>query len=121
MRLLRDELAYRQILEDFVAQRLDAGTFILRFQKLWDGDRAEGIDGVRAMQRAMTGQAGFYGFLDSVNTLCATYVRSLAPGGEYRVSERQFRQEVDGMMGRQDRSQSGVRPGYWRDGQRHLL
>ena len=98
MRLLRDEQAYRQVLDDFVAQRLDARHFILRFRKLWDCDRAEGVEGVLAMQRADPGLAGFYGFLDSVSALCATYMRNLPPGGGYRVSEEQFRKEIEGMV-----------------------
>ncbi len=122
MKLLQDEQAYRQIVDDFVARRLDAGNFIARFQKLWDCDRAEGIAGVLAMQRAKSGLAGLYGFLDSVGALCATYVRSLSKDCGYRVSEEQFRKEIAGMMSSwPDPSRSDLRQGYWRDGQRHLI
>ena len=122
MKLLRDEQAYRQIVDDFVARRLDAGNFIVRFQKLWDCDRAEGIAGVLAMQRSKSGLAGLYGFLDSVSALCATYLRNLLPTGGYRVSEEQFRKEIEGMVRAwPDPSQSDVRPGHWRDGQHHLF
>jgi len=98
MKLLRDEQAYRQVVDDFVARRLDAGHFILRFRKLWDCDRAEGVADVLAMQRAKSGLAGLYGFLDSVSALCATYARNLPPSGGYRVSEEQFRKEIEGMV-----------------------
>jgi hypothetical protein len=98
MRLLRDEQAYSQILHDFVAQRLDGRNFILRFQKLWDCDRAEGVEGVLAMQRARSGLAGLYGFLDSVHALCAIYVHNLPAESGYRVSEEQFRKEIASLM-----------------------
>ncbi len=98
MKLLRDEQAYRQIVDDFVATRVDARNFILRFQKLWDCDRAEGVDGVLAMQHAKSGLAGLYGYLDSVSALCTTYLRNLSPSGGYRVSEEQFRKEIEGMV-----------------------
>jgi Bacterial self-protective colicin-like immunity len=122
MKLLRDEQAYRRLLNDFVAQQLDARNFTQRFRKLWDCDRAEGIAGVLAMQGAKSGQAGLYGFLDSVSALCTTYVHHLPPSSGYRVSEEQFRKEVEGMVRAwPDPSQSDVRAGYWHDGQRHLL
>jgi len=122
MKLLRDEQAYRQLLNDFVAQQLDARNFTQRFRRLWDCDRAEGIAGVLAMQGAKSGQAGLYGFLDSVSALCAAYVRNLPTGGGYRVSEEQFRKEIEGMVRAwPDPWQSDVRQGYWREGQRHLF
>ena len=122
MKLLRDEQAYRQIVDDFVARRLDAGHFILRFRRLWDCDRAEGVEGVRAMQRARPGLAGLYGFLDSVSALCTAYGRCLPADGGYRVSEEQFRKEIEGMASAwPDPSRSEVRQGHLRDGQRHLF
>ena len=122
MKLLRDEQAYRQIVVDFVAKRLDARNFILCFQKLWDCDRAEGVGSVLAMQHAKSGLAGFYGFLDSVSALCTTYGRCLPADGGYRVSEEQFRKEIEGMVSAwPDPSRSEVRQGHLRDGQRHLF
>ena len=122
MKLLRDEQAYRQIVDDFVAKRLDAQDFILRFRKLWDCDRAEGVAGVLAMQRAKPGPAGLYGFLDSVSALCTTYRRCLPADGGYRVSEEQFRKEIEGMVSAwPSPSQSNARQGHLRDGQRHLF
>ncbi len=122
MKLLRDEQAYRQIVDDFVAKRIDARNFILRFQKLWDCDRAEGVDGVLAMQRAESGLAGLYGFLDSIGALCATYRRCLPADGGYRVSEEQFRKEIEGMVSAwPNPSRSEVLPGHVREGRRHLF
>ena len=97
MRLLRDEQAYRQLLNDFVGLRLDTSTFLARWRHLWQCDGAEGIDGVIAMKGAAPGQAGLYGLLDSVDTLCESYARSVPDGCGYRVSAEQFRKEIDGM------------------------
>ena len=122
MKLLKDEQAYRQIMDDFVAKRLDARDFILRFQKLWDCDRAEGVDGVLAMQHAESGLAGLYGFLDSVSALCSTYGHCLPADGGYRVSEEQFRKEIEAMVSAwQDASRPEAVQSHSRDGQRHLL
>lgn len=122
MKLLRDEKAYRQVADDFVARRLDARDFIAHFQKLWDCDRAEGVTGVLAMQRAMSGLPGLYGVLDSVSALCSTYVRNLPPGAGYRVSEEQFRKEIEAMLSRwPDTLQTEGQLGHWRDGQHHLF
>jgi len=122
MKLLKDEQAYRQIMDDFVAKRLDARDFILRFQKLWDCDRAEGVGSVLAMQHAEPGLAGLYGFLDSVSALCTTYRRCLPVDGGYRVSEEQFRKEIEGMLSSwQDLSRPEALQPHSRDGQRDLL
>ncbi len=122
MRLLRDEQAYRQIVDDFVARRQDARNFVLRFRKLWDCDRAEGVDGVLGMQHAKSGLAGLYGFLDSVSALCTTYMRCLPADGGYRVSEEQFRKEIEGMVTAwPDPSRSEGLQGQRRDGQHHLF
>ena len=94
MRLLHDEQAYRRVLGDFVASRLDAGAFILRFRHLWKCDGVAGVDRVPAIPGTVPAQPGLYGVLDSVNALCATYTRGLPPGCDYRVSEEQFRKEV---------------------------
>jgi hypothetical protein len=97
MRLLRDEQAYRRILDDFVAQRLSAAAFIARLRHLWRCDGAEGIDSVVATSGDRLGQAGFYGVLDAVHTLCETYATNLPSGHGYRVSEEQFRKEVESL------------------------
>ena len=122
MKLLRDEQAYRQIVDDFVARRQDARSFVLHFLRLWDGDRAEGVDDVLEMQHAESGLTGLYGFLDSVGALCTTYRRCLPEDGGYRVSEEQFRKEIEGMMTAwPDPSRSESPLGHWRDGQHHLF
>ena len=98
MRLIRDEEAYFQILDDFVAQRVSASVFIARFRHQWQCDGAEGIASVLAMSGASHNQAGLYGLLDSIDTLCRTYVNNLPSGCGYRVSEEQFRKEVESLV-----------------------
>jgi hypothetical protein len=74
MRLIRDQQAYRGILDDFVAQRLDASGFIHRFRHLWRCDCADGIDGFLAARSANDDQAGLYGFRSTpcAKPMCAT-------------------------------------------------
>jgi len=97
MRLIRDEQAYFRILDDFVAQRVSAAVFIARFRHQWQCDGAEGIDSLQAMSGAPHNQAGLYGLLDSIDSLCGTYARNLPSGSGYRVSEEQFRKEVESL------------------------
>jgi len=97
MRLLRDEQAYFQILDDFVTKRVSAAAFIARFRHQWQCDGAEGIDSVLAMSRAPHNQAGLYGRLASIDSLCRTYAHNLPSGCGYRVSEEQFRKEVESL------------------------
>ena len=97
MRLIRDEQAYFRILDDFVAQRVSAAVFIARFRHQWQCDGAEGIDSVQSMIGAPHNQAGLYGLLDSIDSLCTTYAHNLPSGCGYRVSEEQFRKEVESM------------------------
>jgi len=97
MRLIRDEQAYFRILGDFVAQRVGAAAFIARFRQQWQCDDAEGIDSLLAMSGAPHNQAGLYGLLDSIDTLCRTYAHNLPSGCGYRVSEEQFRKEVESL------------------------
>ena len=94
MRLIRDEQAYFQTLCDFVEGRVGAAVFMTRFRHLWDGDGAAGVDSVLAMSAAPNNQAGLYGQLDSIETLCQAFARNLPSGAGYRVSEEQFRKEV---------------------------
>ena len=107
MRLIRDEEAYFQILDDFVAQRVSASVFIARFRHQWQCDGAEGIASVLAMSGASHNQAGLYGLLDSIDTLCRTYVHNLPSGCGYRVSEEQFRKEVESLTETLPHSGSG--------------
>jgi len=97
MRLLRDEQAYFRILGDFVAGRVSAAVFIARFRHQWQCDGAEGIDSVLAMSGAPQNQAGLYGRLASIDSLCRTYAHNLPSGCGYRVSEEQFRKEVESL------------------------
>jgi len=97
MKLIRDERAYRGILDDFVAQRISASVFVPRFRNLWHLDQAVGIDSVQPMSGARVNTAGLYGLLDSIDSLCNTYVHNLPAGCGYRVSEEQFRKEIESM------------------------
>jgi len=97
MRLIRDEQAYFRILDDFVAQRVNAAVFIARFRHQWQCDGAEGVVSVLAMTGASHDRAGLYGLLDSIDRLCRTYERNLPSGCGYRVSEEQFRKEVESL------------------------
>jgi hypothetical protein len=97
MRLIRDEQAYFRILGDFVARRVSAAVFIARFRHQWQGDGAEGFASARAMSGAPHNQAGLYGLLDSIDSLCGTYADNLPSGCGYRVSEEQFRKEVESL------------------------
>jgi hypothetical protein len=93
MTLIRDEQAYFRMLDDFVARRVAAAVFIARFQHQWQGDGADDP----ATPGAATDRAGLYGVLDSIATLCATYAHNLPSGCGYRVSEEQFRKEVESL------------------------
>ena len=97
MRLIHDEQAYFLALSDFVEQRVSAAVFMTRFRHLWECDGAEGVDSVLAMSDAPRNQAGLYGLLDSINTLCETFAHNLPSGCGYRVSEEQFRKEVQSL------------------------
>ncbi len=93
MTLIRDEQAYLRMLDDFVARRVAAAVFIARFQHQWQGDGAD----VPATPGATPDRAGLRGLLDSIATLCATYAQTLPSGCGYRVSEEQFRKEVESL------------------------
>ena len=97
MRLIRDEQAYFRVVSDFVDERASAAVFMARFRHLWECDGAEGVDSVLAMSGVTHDQAGLYGLLDSINTLCGTFAHNLPSGCGYRVSEEQFRKEVQSL------------------------
>jgi len=98
VRLIRDEQAYLRTLSDFVQRRASAAVFMTRFRHLWECDGAAGVDSMLAMRDAPHDQAGLYGLLDSIETLCRSYACSLPPGCGYRVSEEQFRKEVQSLV-----------------------
>ena len=106
MRLIRDEQAYFRTLSDFVEQRTSAAVFMTRFRHLWECDGADGVDGVLAMSDAPHNQAGLYGFLDSIARLCETFARNLPSHCGYRVSEEQFRKEVQSLTSALPRSRT---------------
>ena len=97
MRLIRNERAYIRILDDFAAQRVSASMFVPRFRHLWHLDQAVGIDSVQPMSGARVNTAGLYGLLDSIDSLCGAYADNLPAGCGYRVSEEQFRKEIESM------------------------
>jgi len=94
MRLIRNEQAYFRILGDFVARRVSAALFMRRFQHLWQCDGADGIDSVPAKSDLANNHPGLCGLLGAINDLCETYAYNLPDGRGYRVSEEQFRKEV---------------------------
>ena len=97
MRLIRDERAYRRVLESFLGRRASARLFIARFSHLWRCDGAPLACGADATP-AFGAEPGFYGLMDTINSLCEAYAGSLADGCGYRVSEEQFRKEIEGLM-----------------------
>ncbi len=97
MRLIRDEQAYFRTLSDFVEQRVSADVFMERFRHLRECDGVEGVDSVLAMSGAPHDQAGLYAILDSIDTLCEAFASNLPSGCGYRVSEEQFRKEVQSL------------------------
>jgi hypothetical protein len=99
MRLISDERAYRRVLGNFVGCRSSAQVFISRFSHLWRCDGAPlGGCSVEVPSAPSTGP-GFYGLMDTINSLCEDYSSSLADGCGYRVSEEQFRREIEALMG----------------------
>jgi hypothetical protein len=98
MKLIRDERAYRRVLENFLGGRSNALVFISQFSHLWLCDGAVCQIGGR-MALAPDSQPGFYGLMDTINSLCQQYANCLGDGCGYRVSEEQFRKEVETLMG----------------------
>jgi hypothetical protein len=94
MRRIRDEQAYFRIVDDFVARRVSAAVFIPRFRHLWQGDGPDRIDSAVANTHVADDHAGPYGLFAGINALCETYAYNLPDGRGYRVSEEQFRKEV---------------------------
>ena len=97
MRLIRDERAYRRVLGDFLGCRSSARVFISRFSHLWRCDGAA-LARSAVVAPAFGAEPGFYGLMDTINSLCEEYAGSLADGCGYRVSEEQFRKEIEGLM-----------------------
>lgn len=97
MKLLEDEEAYRDAVDDFIACRSSADAFVHRFTHLWKCDGAVCDSAAMAAHARLAGKPGLYGLLDGVDALCETYARSMQPGAGYRVSAEQFRKEVDGL------------------------
>ena len=97
MRLIRDERAYRQVLGNFLGCRSSARVFISRFSHLW---RCDGVPLAcsAGLTPAVGAEPGFHGLMDTINSLCEEYAGSLADGSGYRVSEEQFRKEIEALM-----------------------
>ena len=94
MRLIRDKQAYFRILDDFVARRVSAAVFMPRFRQLWHGDAANRIESAVAKTHVADDHADLYGLFAAINALCEIYAYNLPDGRGYRVSEEQFRKEV---------------------------
>lgn len=92
--------AHLAVLDDFVAGRTSAAAFIARFEDLWRRDAVGAFDvddGSPVAGRDVGGAAGLHGILGSVESLCASYAQSLPDGCGYRVSEEQFRKEIESL------------------------
>lgn len=94
MRTIRDQQAYFRVLDDFVARRVSAAVFIPCFQHLWRCDGAGGFDGIVAKTHMADDRSGICGLFAAIDALCETYAYNLPDGRGYRVSEEQFRKEV---------------------------
>ena len=97
MRLIRDERAYRRVLGNFLGCRSSADVFISRFSHLWRCDGAPLVCNAHVTP-AFGARPGFYGLMDSINSLCEEYSSSQPNGCGYRVSEEQFRKEVESLV-----------------------
>ena len=97
MTLIHDERAYRRVLGNFLACRSSARVFISRFSHLWRCDGAP-VACSADVTPAFGAEPGFYGLMDTINSLCEEYAGSLAGGCGYRVSEEQFRKEIEALM-----------------------
>lgn len=87
MKLIQDEGAYRQLIQKFLAGRSTAGAFISSLSRLWKSDGAPvgGNSAVDVDADADTHPAitpGFYGLMDSVNSLCEDYTSCLPDGSK---------------------------------------
>jgi hypothetical protein len=94
MRAIRDEQAYFLVLGDFVAGRVSAALFVPRFRHLWQCGGGDDIVIARAKVDISAKDGGLYGLLEGIHILCETYAHNLPDGRGYRVSEEQFRKEV---------------------------
>jgi hypothetical protein len=93
--LIQDEKPYADLVKRFTGRRLGAAEFLPRFAHLW---RCEGADGAfdnRTIVPMTRAESSLYGALDRINELCELYWRNLPEGQGCRVSEEQFRQEVE--------------------------
>lgn len=99
MKLIRDEHAYLRVLDNFLDCRSSADVFIARFSHLWRCDCAPIVRDADATPALPAGH-GFYGLMDSINSLCEEYASSLEDGGGYRVSAEQFRKEIEALVGK---------------------
>lgn len=89
------QTACSALVGSFVRKQLTADEFLLSFFAKWPDVRSAGGSGVPSSTGRMTQlQSNSYGVLASINGLCEAYSSSLPSGAGYRVSEEQFRQEV---------------------------
>jgi hypothetical protein len=89
-----NELAYCEVVRNFVRRNLGADEFLTRFAHLWQSDPArQGAQG-GASHVLTPEQSVLVDALARIHSLCETYRRSLSPGCGYRASEDQFRAEV---------------------------
>jgi hypothetical protein len=96
--LIHDQRAYERVLKSFVAGGVPASSFISCFARLWKRDGAP-IDSHAEAGSQAAAEPGFYGRMDAVNALCEDYTSCLPDGCGYRVSEEQFRKEIERLAG----------------------
>jgi hypothetical protein len=94
-RLIQDERPYAAVVRLFVDRHIGAAEFLARFAHLWHCDGSEGIFGREAIIPMTRAETALYGTLDALNELCEVYWSSLPDGCGYRVSEEQFRKEIE--------------------------
>ena len=75
MKLMQNEKAYLDVVQQFAQERLSAAEFLSRFSHLWRCEEA-GVPSASAASIPMTPAGSqLYGLLDAINELCETYWR----------------------------------------------
>ncbi|MDP9043554.1 MAG: hypothetical protein M3O01_01990 [Pseudomonadota bacterium] len=84
-----DEACWSEV-TNFILERSTADDFLPRFAGKWLHVKSRPLPGPQALA-AQSLRRG----LDDIGKLCETYARALPDGCGYRVSEAQFRREIE--------------------------